>query len=154
MSSESEIAATIRTLRECFHRLKAYGDDVHANLGVNASMRGVLESLVEGGPLTVPQIARSKSVSRQHIQLVVNALAEREYAAIKANPNDARSPLVAITKDGQGLYRKIVDRELKILSAFAQRFSAPDLAVTRHVLESIKNGLEELSLTHHAQRPD
>ena len=149
-SSEAEIATTIRALRECFHRLKAYGDDVHADFGVNASMRGVLESLVEGGPLTVPQIARLKGVSRQHIQLVVNALAAKGFAAIEDNPNDARSPLVRITKTGGALYRKIVVRETKILSAFAQQFSPSDLAVTRRVLESIKSGLEGLSSTSHA----
>lgn len=146
-SSGTEIAATIRALRECFHRLKAYGDDVHLDLGVNASMRGVLESLVEGGPLTVPQIARLKGVSRQHIQLVVNALAVKGCVAIEDNPNDARSPLVAITKAGSGLYRKVVAREMKILSAFAQQFSTPDLVVTRRVLEGIKDRLEGLSTT-------
>ena len=147
-SSETDIAATIRALRECFHRLKAYGDEVHAALGVNASMRGVLESLDEGGPLTVPQIARLKGVSRQHIQLVVNALAKQGHAAIAANPQDARSPVVEITKAGRALYRKIVVREMTILSAFAERFSASDLAVTRRSLDEIKKTLEGLSAAH------
>lgn len=144
-SSEADISATIRALRECFQCLKAYGDEVHAALGVNASMRGVLESLDEGGPLTVPQIARLKGVSRQHIQLVVNALAKHGHAAIAANPQDARSPVVEITKTGRALYRKIVARELTILLALAEQFPPTDLAITRRTLDEIKSALEGLS---------
>lgn len=145
LATEDDVGATIRALRDCFHRLKAYGDTVHADLGLNASMRGVLESVGEESALTVPQIARIKGVSRQHIQLVVNALSDRGHVAVASNPKDARSPLVSITKAGRALLQTILKREAAILAAFAPQFSAADIATTRRTLEAFKNALLGLS---------
>lgn len=146
-ATEGEIAATIKSVRECFHRLKAYGDILHADLGVNSSMRGVLESLGEQGPLTVPQVARIKGVSRQHIQLVINALADKGYVTGHSNPRDARSPLVEITAAGRDLLDTIGERETAILSAFAQQFSAADITTTQRTLDAFKHALLGLSAT-------
>lgn len=144
-ATDEEVAAAIRALRECFHRLKAYGDKVHADLGINASMRGVLEALGEADDLTVPQIARNKGVSRQHIQLVVNALQERGLVTISSNPKDARSPLIRITADGRRLFKIVLKREAAILAAFAPQFSGADLAVTRRTLDAFQHVLLGLS---------
>ncbi len=146
-ATEAEVAAALRSARECFHRLRAYGDTLHADLGVNASMRGVLETLAELGSVTVPQVARIKGVSRQHIQLVVNALADKGFVTGRSNPMDARSPLVEITRDGSALLDAIAARETKILSVFAQQFSAADIATTQRTLDAFKHALLGLSVT-------
>src|SRR5690606_18141459 len=63
-----KVVELTRGVRACFNRLRALGDTLHEDLGITASMRSVLESLHEDGARTVPQIAKSKSVTRQHIQ--------------------------------------------------------------------------------------
>jgi hypothetical protein len=42
---------------------------------MTAGKRGVLKGLDRLGPQTVPQMARARPVSRQHIQTLVNRLA-------------------------------------------------------------------------------
>ncbi|MDP6883807.1 MAG: hypothetical protein QF830_06710, partial [Rhodospirillales bacterium] len=64
--------AVILDLRLCFNLLRTRADEMHKDLGVNASMRAVMESLAGEDEKTVPEIARGKSVSRQHIQVIAN----------------------------------------------------------------------------------
>ena len=61
-----DLEALIHLIRLAFNRLRARADALHADLGVSAGMRAVLESLAESGAQTVPDMARTKSVSRQH----------------------------------------------------------------------------------------
>lgn len=141
MSEPGSIAATLNALRTCFHNLKAYGDTVHADLGLNASMRGAVEALADEGPRTVPQIAKLKGVSRQYIQAVVDELESLGFVAIKDNPGHRRSPLVALTRAGELLLKTIRQRETKILSRLAPGFSEADLATTRRTLETFDRWL-------------
>src|SRR6185295_2962392 len=58
---------------------------------------GLLRSLKLGGPQTVPALARSRPVSRQHIQTLADAMAAEGLLAFKPNPAHKRSPLVTLT---------------------------------------------------------
>ena len=61
-------------VRGCFNRLKSVAERLHADLEVSAPERAVLEALDRGGTLTVPEIAMRRGVSRQHVQVIMNAL--------------------------------------------------------------------------------
>src|SRR5690348_8726939 len=66
--------AITRRIRECCDHLDALEDVLRQDVGVTAAMRAVLEALHERGAQTVPQIARSKKVTRQHIQALADKL--------------------------------------------------------------------------------
>ena len=66
-------------------------------------MRGLLGTLAARGPLTVPQIARAKCVSRQHVQGLVDAFWERRAVRLLANPGHARSSLVDLSDKGRAI---------------------------------------------------
>jgi hypothetical protein len=53
-------------------------------------MRAVLEFLSRHGPASVPQIARRRFVTRQHIQALVNGLMEQDSS------HSNRTPLIAV----------------------------------------------------------
>ena len=53
------------------------------------------------GPLTVPQIARMRSVSRQYIQRLANDIVEEGYADYTSNPGHKRSQFLKITEKGE-----------------------------------------------------
>ena len=80
------IYVLIRAIRACFHLMGNVGDELHRHYGVTTSMRAVMESLYEGGPQTVPQVARSKSVTRQHIQSLVDQLLEVGRVSARRSP--------------------------------------------------------------------
>jgi len=73
-------------VRRNFHRLKALGEEVHDLGKLSTSHRAVLESLYKGGPQTVPEMARARPVSRQHIQKLVNVLLDEELVQTVPNP--------------------------------------------------------------------
>ncbi|NNE18685.1 MAG: MarR family transcriptional regulator, partial [Myxococcales bacterium] len=60
-----------------------------------------------GGAATVPQIARERGASRQHVQQLVDALLERDLVERRRNPNHKRSSLIALTDRGRALVENV-----------------------------------------------
>jgi DNA-binding MarR family transcriptional regulator len=90
---------------------------LHADFKITTAMRAVLESLDEGGEQTVPQIARFKKVTRQHIQVLVNRLLELGHVAVRENSADGRSPLVGLTRDGRTVFARMRKREQRVFGS-------------------------------------
>lgn len=137
-----QVAALTREVRACFNRLRTLGDQLHRDVGVTAAMRAVMESLFEGGEQTVPAIARVKGVTRQHIQVLVNELVSGGLAAVRQNPSDRRSPLVALTKKGHGLFERMREREKTVLVQIARALKARDVGAAAATLEALHGWLD------------
>lgn len=134
--------AVTRQIRACFNRLKALADALHADLGVTGAMRAVIESLDEGGEQTVPTIARAKSVTRQHIQVLVNALLEAGLVSTRDNPADKRSPLVALTPKGRAAFATMREREKSVLADLTTALAGQDLDAALATLEALRAHLD------------
>ncbi|MBI3676310.1 MAG: MarR family transcriptional regulator [Proteobacteria bacterium] len=132
----------VKAVRAAFQRLKALGENLHGDLGVTVAMRAVLETLVENGPRTVPQIAQSKSVTRQHIQGIVDSLLQDGLAALDDNPKHRRSSLVAATRKGQKLFAEMCRREEHALSEIGSELRQTDLKAALHALVQLNTVLE------------
>lgn len=134
--------AVTREIRACFNRLKVLGGVLHHDLGVTAAMRAVVEALYESGEQTVPHIARSKSVTRQHIQVIVNDLVEAGLVVTRANPGDKRSPLVALTKKGRTVFERMRQREKTVFVELTRAFARCDLDATLTTLNTLHSYLD------------
>ena len=130
-------------VRHLFQVLKTLADAVHRDAGLNASTRAVVEALANG-PRTVPEIARSKSVTRQHIQSLVDELAKAELVELRPNPAHLRSPLVALTRRGEAVYAGVRKREAPLLDRLALGLDPRKTAVTVQTLASLRRRAEEL----------
>ncbi|WP_428266250.1 MarR family winged helix-turn-helix transcriptional regulator [Haliangium sp.] len=122
--------AVIDETRRLFQLLTNTANRAYADLDITASQRAVLESLSADGAQTVPQIARAKRVSRQHIQSIANSLVRAGLVETRDNPAHQRSPLLALTPGGERCFREIQTREAAVLAELAQRFRLSDLEVT------------------------
>ena len=131
----------IRDIRSCFHQLKALGDELHADLGVTATMRAVMECLTDEGAQTVPQIARTKAVSRQHIQINVDELARAQLVDFQDNPGHKRSPFVVLTQKGRSTFADMRRREGSILEKIAQEFTAVELKQASNTLTNLRHSI-------------
>jgi DNA-binding MarR family transcriptional regulator len=136
-SKAQRLYLVIREVRACFHALKSVADEALADLDVNAATRAVLETTAEGPPRTVPQIARMKRVSRQHIQMNVDALLERGLVAMQDNPAHKRSPFVVLTARGRQIFSRSAAVS-SLLETFAVRFSAGALDGTAKTLRTLR----------------
>lgn len=109
---------------------------------VSVGVRAVLDQLRRHGPMTVPQIGRSQSLSRQFVQRMVNEAGV--LVELVDNPAHRRSRLVRLTDDGRALITAIAAREHRHLRAVAELVTDADVAGTREVLRHMLDALEEI----------
>ena len=124
------------------HRLRAAAEEMHGEGELTAGRRGVLRSLQSGGPQTVPQLARSRPVSRQHIQMLVDGLAEDGLVEFVENPAHRRSRLVRLTAAGRQRFERMRARETEVFAALRLPIETGRLAEATAVLRQIKTALE------------
>lgn len=120
-TKEEELEKVIIEIRKCFNRLKTLSGQLLGNLGINPSMRGVMESLSNGKRMTVPEIAEQKGVTRQHIQNISNALLAKKLIETTSNSAHRRSQHLMLTAKGEELFRQVRGIE----SFPAKRVAAP-----------------------------
>ena len=130
-------------VRHLFQVLKSLADALHKDAGLTASTRAVMEALVDG-PRTVPDIARSKSVTRQHIQLLVDELAASDLVELNPNPAHLRSPLIALSRKGEALFASMRKREAPLIERLAAGLDARKAAATVQTLAALRRRAEEL----------
>ncbi len=119
--------------------------------GVSAAGRGILESLDRHGPNTVPQLARMRPVSRQHIQSHVNALAAEGLVELVANPMHKRSQLVSLTETGTATIRAMKRHEARLLRQIEIGVGEEELNTTADVLRTVRRSLESQELRRSAK---
>jgi DNA-binding MarR family transcriptional regulator len=94
---------------------------------------GTLRTLVNDGPQTVPNMARSKPVSRQHCQTIVNALEAQGLVEFVDNPKHKTSRLVRVTKKGQARFQSMRKQFLGAAGEYAHLFTASEIATATDV---------------------
>jgi DNA-binding MarR family transcriptional regulator len=105
-------------------------------------MRDVLAHVDRNGPQTVPQIARARSASRQHIQSLVNKLIEIGMVELIDNPAHKRSSLVRITANGRQKLTELSDRERMLFANVRIRISKKDLRQAAQTLHTVRDLFE------------
>jgi DNA-binding MarR family transcriptional regulator len=98
----------------------------------------VLQVLGHLGPLTVPAIARVRTVSRQSIQTLVNRLEAHGYVALAANPAHKKSGLVHLTDRGGRLLVAVTARESKSSEALLPYVSETRLVPAARLLRQLR----------------
>lgn len=144
MPKAQALYQVICQVRSCFNQLRSLSDELHRDVEISASMRAVMESLAEDGEQTVPQIARAKGVSRQHIQVNVDELVASALIILRDNPGHRRSPFVMLTKKGQGTFKEMRHRETKVLELLAHDLRLDRLEETAEMLAKLKDNLVKM----------
>jgi len=132
-------------IRGAFHELAALSDVMNADVGITAAMRAVIETLHESGAQTVPQIALAKNVSRQHIQVLTDALAEKLLIRFQANPGHKRSKLLALSPAGEQVFSDIRRREAAALAELTKNFENRALFSTIATVAELRKAVRGLS---------
>jgi DNA-binding MarR family transcriptional regulator len=139
---QSNLYQVIWQTRRLFQRLAATADALHADLDLSAGQRALLEFLEGREPQTVPAIARERSVSRQHIQALVNQLLERGLVKARGNPRHRRSVLIERTRAGRAVFKTVREREARGLAAMAAVCDGQALETTAGTLAALDRYLQ------------
>lgn len=129
-------------VRRLFHKLGHGVAALHQDSDVSVGMRAVLESVIDGGPQTVPQMARVRPVTRQHIQGLVNALLKGGYVEYIDNPAHKRSKLVCATRRGGEVFRALREKENAAFLRARIDVSAGELEAATKVLRALISTFE------------
>lgn len=124
-----------------FHALKQWGKTFHDGSGLGAGMRGVLELLLRSGGMTVPDMARARGVSRQHVQQQVDALLEGDLVERTANPAHRRSPMIALSDRGRALIQNMRAEEQNAVSRLQVGVSDEAIEEAVQVLAAWRAGI-------------
>jgi DNA-binding MarR family transcriptional regulator len=129
-----------------FHVLRALAAQLHQQGDLTAARRGILRSLDRLGPQTVPQMARARSVSRQHIQLEVNELEADGLVELLDNRAHRRSRLVRLTPRGKASLDAMYRREAAFFATLELALPEATLHATAEVLQTLRSALETAQL--------
>jgi DNA-binding MarR family transcriptional regulator len=127
--------------RLLWHAMVQTAERLHEAEPVTLGMRAVLEFLGRNGPTAVPEIARSRQVTRQHIQAVVNHLLELRLASLDDNPAHRRSALVRLTPGGQEVIDRMQRRERQFLDRLELQARPDDLREAATTLSAVRKAL-------------
>jgi DNA-binding MarR family transcriptional regulator len=131
--------AVIDETRALFHRLKVAAEQLHRGAGISAGQRAVLMDLASSGAQTVPQMARSRPVSRQHIQSLVNPLLAAGLVALAENPAHKRSRIVQLTEEGRAAVSEMRRGERQLLEGLPHGIPTEDLEVAARALRGLRD---------------
>lgn len=110
--------------------------------GLSAGLADLLGGLERGGPQTVPQMARARAVSRQHVQTLVNELLAGGYVELIENPAHARSHLVRPTPRGEKALARIRRRERALYREWGRGTTPRRLRAAADLLRSVRESME------------
>jgi DNA-binding MarR family transcriptional regulator len=127
-----------------FHALVRLAGALHGDLKVTAPMRAVLEYLQAQGPTPVPRIARSRGVSRQHIQTIVNDLLDEGLVELRDNPAHRRSCLIALTAVGAATIAGIRDTERTVLGDAFSDFDTAKVRAATQTLRAVRLRIDDV----------
>jgi DNA-binding MarR family transcriptional regulator len=134
--------ALLDQVRLLWHVLGQVADRLHEDEQVTLGMRAVLEFLEREGPTAVPEVARSRRVTRQHIQALVNDLLELRLVVLDANPAHRRSALVGLTHEGQEAFRRMKRRERRFFDGLDLKARPSDLRRATETLKAVREAME------------
>lgn len=130
-----EMALVVFRLTEAARKLLGQGKH-------SSGKRSVLKSLGKDGPQTVPHMARLRSVSRQHVQKLVNGLLSDGLVEMRINPCHKRSKQVALSASGERFLEEMQRREREYLRYLARGISHRDLEGSLRVVRTLRQNLD------------
>src|SRR5215475_9804450 len=136
--AESPFNSMINETVSLFHRLRIVADQIHHRGEMTGALRSILRSLDKLGEQTVPQMARARAVSRQHVQALVNQLVEERLVELVSNPAHKRSPLARLTQLGKKTVDVMNNNEAGLLSKAGLSVSDQDLLQTAETLRAVR----------------
>jgi DNA-binding MarR family transcriptional regulator len=103
--------------------------------------RSILKNLAEG-PQTVPAMARRRSVSRQHIQKLVDTLRADGLVRTRPHPTDRRSRLVVLAPRGAAFLEELRTREVELFAQLAGGLPLERLEQATQTVQEVRTRLE------------
>jgi DNA-binding MarR family transcriptional regulator len=135
--STDENYQVVWLVRRLFRALARKAGENLGRYKLTVADRAVMEFLYPRELLSVPEIAARYQVSRQHVQVTVNALRETGLLESRPNPRHKRSSLMLLSDKGGELFAEILVKDKETVAKLFSGIPAEDLEATRRTLETL-----------------
>jgi DNA-binding MarR family transcriptional regulator len=130
-------------VRRLFRAMAVAGDEALEPLGITGSDRALIESLArERGPISLAELARKRSVSRQHIHQSLARLRDARWIDRTPDPRDARSVRLRLTDHGRSLWQEIKRIDRIELGKIARQIDPWRVRTATETLQEIRQVIE------------
>jgi len=123
------------------HRMKIVVEELHGGGELAAGKRGILKGIEIRGPQTVPQMARARPVSRQHIRASLEPLLAEGLVQYVDNPQHKKSKLVDLTPKGAARLAAINRRENGFFNELQKHFGGKEVREAAGLLRRLRDFL-------------
>ncbi|TDV46394.1 MarR family winged helix-turn-helix transcriptional regulator [Actinophytocola oryzae] len=121
--------------------LLAAGDRLAAPAGLTSARWQVL-GVVDHGPTTVAQVARTMGLTRQSVRQTADALVRDGLVELVPNPADRRARLLKLTPEGRKALRYVEEQQSTWANAIAAHLPHTELRTCVGVLRDLGDLLE------------
>ena len=144
-ASSVDVEALCWQLRRAFRELGALADRVLQPSGMTAGDRALLEFLVRSGkPVSISELARTMSVSRQHIHQALRRLPDARWIEASADPGDARAVLLQLTAAGRAAWKRVRRHDEAVLAKLAAVLPTRDVRNATATLQALRESIAAL----------
>ncbi|MGW0601201.1 MarR family winged helix-turn-helix transcriptional regulator [Streptomyces sp. NPDC002776] len=114
--------------------------------GVSVGVRSVLGLLRRHEAMTVPQMGRLMTLSRQFVQRMVNDAVAEGWAEVTPNPAHQRSSLIRITAAGEAVIDAILAREHALNRQVGGDLTDAELRACKRVLKEMLKTFDHVDM--------
>ena len=111
-------------------------------LGVTQAEAHVLSHLADGGEATIAEIHEAFGHKRSTLTSVLDRLEARELVTREVNPEDRRSFVVRLTRQGRSLAAKVSAHLEQVEGEIRKRFTRADLEAFDRVVTAVADSID------------
>lgn len=143
----------IRELRRAFRELAAAADRELWALEIQTGDRAFLEFLArETEPVSLSDLARKYSVSRQHIHQTLRRLSNPAWVEEVPDSTDRRAVRLRLSRKGRACWEKVRIVDRAFLHRLAERLSQERVVAATNLLRQLRRELSPEMRTTNEQR--
>jgi DNA-binding MarR family transcriptional regulator len=121
--------------------LLAAGDKLTRPVGLTSARWQVL-GVVDHGPVTVAQVARTMGLTRQSVRQTADALVRDKLVELVPNPAHQRAKLMVLTPEGRAALRYVEEQQPGWANSIGERLPHAELRACLAVLRDLGDLLE------------
>lgn len=138
-----EFLQTIRKLANAYQSFEQISDKNIRKIGITPGQFDVLATLGNQPPMSCKELAEKTLMVKGNLTVILDALLKKGLIHRNINPNDARSTMVSLTKDGEKFFVDIFYQHMNYLQPLADSFSENDLRELSLELSNFSNRLNK-----------
>lgn len=146
---KSEISPKAQLLEELFSEvvrtyfaLKRLSGELDFVSDAQGGSMGIFEEIALNSPVSIPEIARKRDVSRQYVQKMVQKLLKQGLISAQDNPAHRRAKLYDLSDVGEAVFQQLANEACVFFESAVNPFEEQELDAAKKTLEKLRTVFE------------